>query len=177
MDIYKLKFTKLGLEILSLLSIKSGKSLSQRKIALLLKVSPTAVGKTIPKLGDYIIKEEQDRTNYISLNTSKREVIAYKRTENLRFIYSSGLALFLEESYPGCTIILFGSYSRGDDTITSDIDIAVIGAKEKNINLNRFEHLLERKIIVNHYHSLKQVHQHLRENILNGITLAGGIEL
>ncbi|PIN80603.1 hypothetical protein COV16_00550, partial [Candidatus Woesearchaeota archaeon CG10_big_fil_rev_8_21_14_0_10_34_8] len=83
----------------------------------------------------------------------------------------------LEEEFPGATIILFGSFSRGDDTSASDIDIAIIGRKEKEINLEKFEKLLERKININSYSALKDVHKDLRENICNGIVLVGGIQL
>lgn len=53
----------------------------------------------------------------------------------------------------GTTVILFGSYSRGDDTINSDIDIAIIGAKERTIKLTKYEKILERKIVINSYDS------------------------
>jgi len=72
---------------------------------------------------------------------------------------------------------LFGSYSRGDDLITSDIDIAIIGRKEKNTDLSEYEKKLERKIILNFYPSFSKIHKNLKENILNGDVLVGGIEL
>ena len=81
------------------------------------------------------------------------------------------------QSFAGSTIILFGSYSRGEDTVNSDIDIAIIGRKEKDVNLKRFEKILERKITINFYSSFKSIHTHLKENIFNGIVLAGGVEL
>ncbi|PIU89407.1 hypothetical protein COS64_00860 [archaeon CG06_land_8_20_14_3_00_37_11] len=100
-----------------------------------------------------------------------------KRADNLKKIYESSLADFLEKEFAGATIILFGSYSRGEDATTSDIDIAVIGRKEKTLNLTQFSRLLERKIIINYYDSWEKIHKHLKENLCNGITLAGGVEL
>ena len=48
--------------------------------------------------------------------------------------------IFRFNEFPGCAIILFGSYSRGEDILgledlgnMSDIDIAVIGNKRKTI--------------------------------------------
>lgn len=82
------------------------------------------------------------------------------------------------------TVILFGSYSRGDDVWIneteghkSDIDIAIIGTKGKEIKLTRFDKLLERTIIINFYPSFKEIHKHLRDNILNGILLSGSVDL
>ena len=103
--------------------------------------------------------------------------VQLKRAENLILMYEAQLSEFLEEELPGATIILFGSYSRGDDTISSDIDIAIIGRKKEPISLKNFERLLERKIILNFYPSLKEIHKELKENICNGIVLSGGIEL
>ena len=63
MDMYKLKFTKLQLEIFRLLCVKAGERLNQRQIARLLKVSPTAIAKAIPKLEkeSLLIKEKLDK--------------------------------------------------------------------------------------------------------------------
>ena len=181
MDTYKLKFTTLQLEIFRLLCIKAGEKLNQSQIAKLLKVSPTAIAKSIPEIEKegLIIKEKQKNMNLIllMLNMDNKRTMQLKRMENLKLIYEAGLSEFLEEELPGATIILFGSYSRGDDTIASDIDIAVIGRKEKSISLGNFEKRLERKIILNFYPSLKEVHKELKENLCNGIVLSGGVEL
>src|SRR3989338_3774573 len=143
MNMYKLKFTRLQMEIFRLLCAKAGEKLNQRQTAKLLKVSPTAVAKSISKLEKegIIIKEKQGdmNLNLITLNRDSKKTMELKRAENLRLIYESGLNEFLEDELPGATVILFGSYSRGDDTTSSDIDIAVIGRKEKEISLEEFE--------------------------------------
>lgn len=179
MDIYKVKWTTLQEEIFRLLCLKAGKKLSQREIAKILGVSPTAVANSLTKIKDEnVIKIEKNRSmNLVSFNRDERKAIELKRVENLRNIYSSGLAHYLEEIFHGRAIILFGSYSRGEDTTTSDIDIAIIGTKGKNIELDRFEKILEREIIINYYKSLKEIHPDLKLNILSGILLAGVIEL
>jgi predicted nucleotidyltransferase len=74
-------------------------------------------------------------------------------------------------------LILFGSFSRGEDTINSDIDIVVIGRKEKVLRLVEFEKQFERKININYYESFEKIHKHLKENLANGIMLSGGFEL
>jgi predicted nucleotidyltransferase len=181
MDMYKLKWTRLQAEIFRIMCVKSGISLNQREIALALNVTPTAISKALPALEKegMIKKEKQKEMNLIliNLNRDNQKAMQLKRIENIRMIYESGLPEFLQDDLPGATIVLFGSYSRGDDTITSDVDIAIIGRKEKEINLETFEKKLERKIILNFYPSLKEVHKNLKENICNGIVLAGGIEL
>jgi len=180
-NIYKQKLTILQQGILRLLFIKSGMSLNQRRIARMLEVSPPAVMKALPNLEKKsLINVRQDKESKrwsIELNRDNHKVLQLKKIDNLRQIYESGLADFLEREFAGATIILFGSYARGDDTTTSDVDIAVIGRKEKNIDLTNFDKILERTISINFYPSLKEVHKHLKENLFNGIVLSGGIEL
>jgi predicted nucleotidyltransferase len=180
-NIYKLKLTNLQQEIIRLLFIKTGMTLNQRGVARILEVSPPAVMKALPKLEkEELIKIEQDKESKrwsIELNRDNPHVMQLKRADNLRLIYETGLADFLEQELAGATIILFGSYSRGEDTSTSDIDIAVIGRKQKDINLTKYDKILERIIIINFYRSFKDIHKHLKENICNGIVLAGGVEL
>ena len=179
MDIYKLKLTSLEQEIFSLLCIRAGEKLSQREIAIILKVSPTAVSNSIKKLKDErMIKLEKTKTiNFISFNRDEQRVIGLKRVENLKNVYISGLSDFLEKELAGATIILFGSYSRGEDTRTSDIDIAVLERKNKFLKIEIYEKMLNRKININFYNSMKDINKHLKNNILNGILLHGSIEL
>ena len=100
-----------------------------------------------------------------------------KRVDNLKQLYESGLSDFLEKAFAGGTIVLFGSYSRGDDLENSDIDIAIIGRKEKDVALEKYEKVLERKILLQFYESWGKIHKHLKENLCNGIVLIGGVEL
>ena len=97
--------------------------------------------------------------------------------ENLRNIYESGLARTLAERFPGATIILFGSYSFGEDTTESDVDITVIGYNPKRIDLQDIETILERKIHLNFFKTIGDIEKNLKENILNGMILSGGITL
>ena len=181
MDIYKLKFTRLQNEIFRLLCIKAGEKLNQRQTAKLLKVSPTAIAKSLQNMKEEdLIKIQKDKDMnlvYIELNRESEKAISLKRVENLKIIYESGLNTYLAEMLPGATIILFGSYSRGDDIVSSDIDIAIIGRKRKEINIERFEKILEREIILQFYDSLKDIHKNLKNNILNGVLLEGSITL
>lgn len=179
MDKYKLIWTQLQFRIFKLLCLKAGEKLSQREIAKYLEVSPTAVGNSLELLEkENLIKIEKNRSmNLISLNRDEKKAINLKRVENLRLMYESELINHLENQLPGGTILLFGSYSRGEDTNTSDIDIAVIGRKDKLLNLENFETILNRKININFYDSWKKIHNNLKNNILNGIVFIGGVEL
>ena len=178
---YKLKLTSLQQEILRFLFIKAGMSFNARGLARALGVSQPAISKALPflKEKDFIKvnKDKESKRLSIELNSNDPLVIGLKRTDNLRMIYESGLVEFLEESFPGSAIILFGSFSRGEDTKDSDIDIAIINSKEKKTELTRFDRLLERTIFLHFYPSFKEIKKELKDNILSGIILAGGVEL
>lgn len=179
-NIYKLELTTLQQEILRLLFVKVGTALNQRGIARRLGVSAPAVMKALPKLAekDLInVKQDESKRWAVELNRDNYRVIQLKRADNLRLIYESGLGDFLEKEFAGAAIVLFGSYSRGEDTVKSDIDIAVIGRKEKRVDTSAFSKLLERAININFYDSFNKIHKNLKESILNGIALGGNIEL
>jgi len=181
MDIYKLKFTRLQNEIFRLLCIYVEEKLSKREISLILKVSPTAIAKSIPLLEKEnlisVVKEKNLNLSSVSFNRDSQKAINLKRVENLKMLYDLDLISFLEEKFPGDVIILFGSYSYGEDVFSSDIDIAVIGSKPKNLDLSMFENNLKREIRINFYEDFNKIYKNLRSNILNGIILSGRISL
>ena len=77
-----------------------------------------------------------------------KKFIRMKRIYNLNSLYLAGLVDFLVKEYNNPeAIICFGSYSKGEDFEKSDIDIAIINGKEKDIALEKFEKNLGRKII------------------------------
>jgi len=185
MDMYKLKWTRLQSEIFRFLCIKSGEQLNQRTIAKALHVSPTSIAKALILLEKSdlikINKNNKMNLNLVELNRDNPNAIDMKRIENLKMIYESGIVKFLTDNLPGSSIILFGSYSRGEDVFTkenpSDIDIAIVGRKAQEIDLINFNKILEREVILNFYISFKEIHKHLKDNILNGIILSGGVDL
>ena len=165
-----------------LLSIKSSSLFTKRGIARNLGVSPTAIAKALPLLEkEKLIVTEKDKTmNFSStrLNRDNQKTFDFKKIENLKLIYESNLIQYLEETFPGTTIILFGSYARGEDVEKSDIDIAIIGSKEKEFkDYKVLENFLERNLSLNFYPLINKIDKELKNNILNGIVLVGGITL
>ena len=130
--------------------MKVGLKLNALAIAKSLKVSQPAVSKALPYLKKQelvnVEKGKESKRFSIELNRDNDFVMGLKRVDNLKMIYESGLANFLEKEFAGATIILFGSYSRGDDNFKSDIDIAIIGRKDKLIDLKKFEKIFEKEI-------------------------------
>lgn len=181
MDIYKLKFTRLQNEIFRLLCIMTGKQINQRNIAEVLEVSPTAVSKALTDLEKEnlisVVRDERMNLNLVELNRENPSVFGLKRVENLKMIYESGIVRYLEDNFPDAVIILFGSYSLGEDTFDSDIDIAVIGIKEKTIGTEKYDKILRKEIRIDFYEDFNQINKNLKGNIFNGIVLSGRIIL
>jgi predicted nucleotidyltransferase len=168
-------------KIIRLMYQNAGNTLNAHMIAQHLEVSQPAVSKALPLLEEEsiikIIKDKRSKRLSITLNVENHEVIWKKRADNLEQLYNSNLMQFLYDKLPQTTIVLFGSYANGEDIYSSDIDIAIIGTKEKELDLLKFESELFRKINLNFYDSFEKIHKHLRNSIMNGITLKGAIQL
>jgi len=177
----KYKLTNLQENILRFLFMQVGKSFNARRLAQQLDVSSPAISKSLLGLKKEnfvsIKKDKESKQLRITLNRKNPLIIGLKRAENLRLIYESGLDMYLEEKFPGSTIVLFGSYSTGNDYYNSDIDFAIIGSKSKDVDFRKFEKLLEKEIRVNVYKSWKGINKNLKSNILNGVVLEGGVEI
>lgn len=106
-----------------------------------------------------------------------------KIARNLTLVYSSGVIGFLANHFKNPkTIILFGSFRKGDDISDSDVDIAIENDESKAYSvlrlaeLDRFEKFIGRKIQV-HLFNRKNVDINLFNNIANGVVLFGFLEV
>src|SRR3989339_573627 len=108
-------------------------------------------------------------------NINNDEFKILKKINNLKSVYYSGIINFLELNFMPKSIILFGSYSRGEDIEGSDIDL-FLETKEEEINLIRFEKILSRKINIYFKEDINECSKELQNNILNGILLKGELE-
>lgn len=178
---YKVKLTVLQQEIMRFLSIKAGQSFTARAIAKSLDVSPPAISKALPlleKKGFLNVRKDRESQRFsIELNRDDLYVLGLKRADNLRQLYECGLVQFLRDTFPGACVILFGSYAQGEDTTGSDIDLAVVGMQPKKVKVAAYEPILEREIVLNYYPSFAKIDKYLLNNISNGITLIGAVEL
>jgi predicted nucleotidyltransferase len=102
---------------------------------------------------------------------------------NLDIIYSSFFIEYLNEYFGNPkAIILFGSFRRGEDISTSDIDIAIEtdAANEYKTarikELEGFEKQINRRIQF-HLFNRKNVDLNVFNNIANGIVLSGFLEV
>ena len=146
-----------------------------RELSRLLKLSmPTIISATDNLAKEKLIIKEKGKV--ITKATANRENIDFarlKRLHNLELIYKSSLINHFSESYnQPKAIILFGSFSKGEDVEKSDIDIAIITNKKLNLDLTKYENILKKAISV-HEANLDKISKEFKANLLNGIVLEG----
>src|SRR3989338_5022893 len=120
-----------------------------REIARQTKVHTNTVSKTM----NLLVKEGlfiKKITKAVIEVTPNRESLLFMRLKklfNLRKIYLSGIVDELNKEYgvPEA-IILFGSYSRGEDTKRSDVDITVITKRTLNADWSKYRSIFKREI-------------------------------
>ncbi len=148
-----------------------------RELSRVLRVSTTVILSTLKKLqrDGIIVVERGPVLTTMKANTDNVQFTRLKRVNNLESFCESGLVDYLiSEFHRPRAIVCFGSYSRGDDTESSDIDIAIIDGKEIEVNLNEFEKKLKRLISI-HVVDLKRISNEFRANLSNGIVLDGAL--
>src|SRR3989338_367665 len=88
-------------------------------------------------------------------------------------VVESGLIDYLELELAASAIILFGSFRKGESQKDSDIDLFVECARERALNLKKYEQLLGHNIELFTRKKITQLPQNLLNNVVNGIKLKG----
>ncbi len=149
-----------------------------REIARITKLSPPGV----MKITDALVKEglllsEKGKVTTNIMASRSEEFTQTKRFFNLLSLYKCGLVSFLRENYEEPeAIVLFGSYSKGEDISTSDIDVAVVTSSSKELDLKKFENALKRGINV-HEIKVKNAEKSFLNALSNGLVLYGYLKV
>lgn len=146
-----------------------------------IRLAHTSVKKNLTQLKrlGLIIEETETRggRNFPHYR-AHRETKAFKRQKiihNLSAIFDSGLIEFIEEKLAPRSVLLFGSYLRGEDTEQSDIDVFIECGREE-VDTSPFERKLGRKIELHFNEAFDSYPKELKNNIINGIVLSGFLE-
>ena len=120
-----------------------------RELSRITKLSMPTIVSTTDKLAKehLIIKFKGMVMTKVIAYRENEKFTRYKLLHNLEKIYESGIIEFLSKEYHHPkAIILFGSFSRGEDIENSDIDIAILIKRKLNLNLSKYERILKKTI-------------------------------
>ncbi len=167
-------------QILTFFLVHPTRIIHLRSLARTLVLSPAGISKALPPLlKQHLLEVEKPSDTNLTLLKAKREqlFISLKRSFNLHQLSKSGLLPHVIEKYGNPqAIILFGSYSRGEDTEQSDIDIAIITKRHLSLNISLYEKKLSRKIKILEL-SKEHIEKEFWQTLANGIVLYGYLEL
>jgi predicted nucleotidyltransferase len=157
---------------------------SLNEIAQELKIAKTTANIVISQLAKdgFLNISKLGKLWRIKANQEHHRFTTRKIPFNLRIIYESGIIEWIEREIPSAkTIVLFGSYRKGDDIKSSDLDIAVEIPQNNNLDIWKvyIKNVGYREnVAVNiHLFSRKKVDLNLFANIANGIILKGFLEV
>ncbi|MEA3379038.1 MAG: nucleotidyltransferase domain-containing protein [Nanoarchaeota archaeon] len=147
-----------------------------RKYARMQKISPPNASTFLKKINKegLLNKEEENRYIYFYANRNNKTFTTLQRVYYLNLFEKIGLLDYLEKELVTPTIILFGSYAKGEINQNSDIDLAIFSPSKK-INLEKFEKKLGKTIQVFSFRKKEDIkNKNLLNNILNGFILKWG---
>lgn len=139
---------------------------------------PSVIKYTKELVSENILKKEGiGTTTFFTANRDKLFFLE-KKLYNLQKIYNSGVIEYIQKELHNPTVILFGSFAKGEDTEESDIDIYIQTSSRKKIDLKPYFSEIGRDFqIFQHKHIKELQNTYLMNNIVNGITLNGFIEV
>lgn len=147
-----------------------------RELSRKARLAPISVKRYLKELKkEGLVKESRHRAQGFPLYSANREserFLFYKKLNTLSAIFESGLISYLDDMCMPDVILLFGSAAKGEDILTSDLDIFLL-CKERKVELKRFEKVLGRRISLFFSENFSEQSGELKNNIVNGIRLKG----
>ncbi|MBI3051203.1 nucleotidyltransferase domain-containing protein [Candidatus Woesearchaeota archaeon] len=134
---------------------------------------PTIISATdkLARMG-LITKEKGKIMTLVKANAENRDFIRYKRLYNIRALYESGIVDWLDKAYNHPqAIVLFGSFSRGEDIEKSDIDLAVKTTRKQRPDTAKYEKMLGKRVSIHEVD--ERISEEFKASLHNGIVLEG----
>src|SRR4030067_3698104 len=149
-----------------------------REIARQTKLSAPGVLKILKKLKDetLLVSERENVVENVKASRNEKFFLR-KKAYNTLSLFESELVNHLRDAYEEPeAIVIFGSYSKGEDTSQSDVDIAVVTTKEAQLDLKQFEKYLKRKISIYEI-QISDSEKEFLNNLANGTVVYGFLRI
>ena len=163
-------------KIMELFFLNPKNSYHLRELSRRVDMSVSTVSMAVDELEDMgLLTVEKGAVKEIGTNRNQffKDL---KLSYNLESLTKSGLIDKVERGLKPDAIVLFGSYSRGEDDSKSDIDIASINGRKEEIDISGLEKKLKRNINV-HKVDLEEAADNFVKTLVNGIVLRGYLDI
>jgi predicted nucleotidyltransferase len=151
-----------------------------REISRIASLATTSVKLYLTEMVDegLIIKTKHRLFKYpvYHANFDSMEFRFLKKIDTIIALRESGLIEYLENQCMPDVIILFGSASKGEDTMESDIDLFLL-SKERKLDFHEFETKIKRNISLIFSEDFGELSNELKNNIINGVILKGYLKV
>jgi len=150
-----------------------------KEISRKINLAPTSVKKHLQELekqGLIMRKKGERFLGYIA-NRENEDFLFYKRILNIIKIKETGFLDYLIKSLYPKTIVLYGSYLRGEDIESSDIDLLIISKTKKRLETEKFERILKRRAHIIIEPDIKELTSELKSEVINGLVLYGYLKI
>lgn len=140
-------------------------------------ISYTSVRRALKQLEERGLLEKDEKSKMTFYTASDGEFRKAKKIINLDRLENSSIADYLDEELRPEAIVLFGSYLEGRDKEESDIDLAVIGGRDKELDLSSFEEELGREIQITRVENIRDETSEFKNTLANGMILKGYLQV
>ena len=127
---------KTDYKVLNLIADEPYRKFYLREIAKILKISPSSAKKALDRLKKLNLTKEESIANLriVSGNIEERLLKQIKITRNIEFV-----KLLINKLEPSTSIILYGSFAKGENDQQSDIDLLVISNKKDGFEIYEYK--------------------------------------
>ena len=146
-----------------------------REISREIKLAQTSVRNHVKELkkGNLIMEKEGKPFKGFVANRENEKFLFYKRAYNLYSLFELRNRI-IGVLHPKA-IIVFGSYSRGEDIEGSDVDVLILSKIDKKIPVKDIEKKLKKTINIMVVDSLDRLEKNMRKSASNGWVIYGGV--
>ena len=157
-----------------------------RQLARITKLHPNTIIKISDELVEEgLIEKAKSREKPLVIMKANTQNLLYKlkkQAYNIEKIHKGGLIDYLDKELAHPTIVLFGSYAKGENHEKSDIDIFILADEKKDLKLDAFEKMLGAQIQIflhtkKEFQKLKKNSPEFVNNVINGCKLSGYLEV
>lgn len=163
------KLDKSDLKVLTMIANNPFTEFYLRELSKELKISPSTTKKSLDKLKKYDMIKEKRKGNLRIISGNPEEIL-FKQFKILLNIEK--VKPIVEQIMPAASIILFGSYAKGENSRESDIDFCVISNK-KNLKIESSYDIQLIQLTPAGWVNLKKDNPALAKAIGEGITMHG----